>query len=292
MGKFKTSTVAAGLTLAVLLGTAFYQAPVQAQSANSARRDANLSEAFFAANQLRATGQRVARLYLESGTNVRPNKTRQLLEQEVKAYDQLIAELKRQKQDATLQKHLGKVEESWAELKPMVTARFSLDKAELAYSISEQLYIQTSKATSLLETQAESETGYLSDVAGRNAAFAERIAKAAFLFALTKKSGSLVDFETWKKEYIDGYERLETSNLNDDYAKGNLKLGRMMWSLFDDVLSNMIKKSDTSRMLDVAKSVDGMWDIAQSSKKQYEAMFRQQLKQGNQVASQPARKGS
>ncbi len=292
MYRLKTSCAAISIALAGMLGAASFHPVAHGQQVTAARRDTNLSETFFATNQLRASGQRIARLYLESGTGVRPNKTRTLLEQEMKVYDQLILDLQRQKQDVTLQKHLGKVAETWAELRPIVNSRFGLEKAELVYSLSEQLYIQTSKATSLLETQADSETGYLSDVAGRNAAFAERIAKAAFLFALTKKSGSLVDFETWKKEYMDGFERLESSNLNDDYAKGNLKLGRMMWVLFDDILSNMVKKNDTTRMLDVAKSVDGMWEIAHSSKKQYEAQFRQQIKQGGQLASQPVRKGS
>ncbi|MDX2220188.1 MAG: hypothetical protein SF172_14325 [Burkholderiales bacterium] len=269
-----------------------FPSPSYAQAPAAARRSADASEAFFAANQLRASGQRIARLYLETGAGVRPNRTRVMLEQEIKSYEQLLDGLLRERNDKTLQKHVARVEEAWKELKPMVTSPFGRDRAELVYSLSEQLYIQTAKATTYLEDRAQSEAGYLSDVAGRNAAFAERIAKAAFLFSITRKSGSLVDFETWKKEYTDGYERLEKSELNDDYARANLRLGRMMWVMFDATLSEIIKKNDTTRMLDIAKSVDGMWEIAQSSKKQYEVMFRQQMKQGNQLASQPPQKGS
>lgn len=255
-------------------------------------RSSSMSEAFFAANQLRAAGQRVTRLYLESGTGVRPNRTRSLLEQETRAYDELLSKLSRQRLDPQLYRHITKVVSSWAELKPVVTSKFGRENAELAYSLSEQLYIQTSKVTSHLEDQAQSEMGYLADVAGRNAAFAERIAKSAFLYATTRRAGALVDFETWRKEYTDGYARLEDSPLNDEYTRSNLKLGRMMWMFFDDVLTVIVRKNDTSRMLEVAKSVDGMWEIAQSSKKQYEVMFRQQLRQGGQFAAQPARRGS
>lgn len=277
-----------GLTAIAALSTT----RAHAQSQSPARRAADSSEAFFAANQLRASGQRIARLFLEAGAGVRPNRTRVMLDLEIKSYEDLLAALRRERGDATLQKHVTRVDETWGEFRSIVTSRFSGDRAELAYAVSEQLYIQTAKATSHLEDRADSETGYLSDVAGRNAAFAERIAKAAFLFSITKKAGSMVDFETWKKEYMDGYERLEKSELNDDYARGNLKLGRMMWVLFDATLTDIIRKNDTTRMLEIAKSVDGMWEIAQSSKKQYEAMFRLQLKQGTQFAAQPARKGS
>lgn len=269
--------------------------PLHAQpAASTSVRKAGLSELFFTANQLRASGQRIARLYLEGGLEVRPNKTRLLLEPEIKLYATHLEELKRQKHDATLQKHLAKVAEAWTEMRPIASSSFMFSKenAERLYDLSEQLFIQTSKITYHLEDQADSETGYLADVSGRNAALSERIAKAALFHALTRKSGSLVDFETWKKEYVDGYAKLEESNMNDEYAKSNLKLGRMMWDMFEVTITGVTRKSDTARLIDISKCADGMWDIAQSSKKQYEVMFRQQLQQGGQYAAKAARSGS
>jgi hypothetical protein len=262
--------------------------------AQTGSRKASLSESFFTASQLRASGQRIARLYLEGGLELRPHRTRILIEQEIKSYSARMDELKRQKQDVILQKHLAKVMEAWTEMRPLAASgyTFSKEHAERVYDLSEQLYIHTSKIAYHLEDQAESESGYLADVSGRNAALSERIAKAALLYAITKKGGSLVDFATWKKEYTDGYAKLEETGMNDEYAKSNLKLGRMMWDMFEVTITGVTRKSDATRLIDISKCADGMWDIAQSSKKQYEVMFRQQMQQGGQLAGKASRGGS
>jgi hypothetical protein len=284
-----TSAIAFGIPLP---SQTYGISTASAQTGSQRIPSGKLSEQFFSANYLRAAGQRITRLHLEANAGVRPKRTKMLLDAEIKLYESELTAINAMKGDATLRKHIGKVNEVWLELKSQLGLPFTRQGADLIYSTSEQLYIQTAKITSYLEDAAQSEAGYLADVAGRNAAFAERIAKAAYLFALNKNSGSLVDFETWKKEYTDGLARLEAAELNDDYTRGNLKLGRMMWGFFDNVVTDIVRKQDTTRMLEVSKSVDGMWEIAQSSKKQYEELFRRQSRIDSQFAAQPSRKGS
>ena len=241
----------------------------------------HLIDASLSAGKLRASSQRLARLYLESGLELRPQRTQIALTAEVFNVESSLVALKKvtmkgDKEKRDLKRALDSLTEQWTELRPVYTTKYRTDKSQTVYDISEQMYIYASKTTFLFEDANNSEAGYMIDVAGRLQSNSERIAKAAIHGIISKNASSTVDFITWKKEYVDAYRELVDSPLNDDYQNRNLELGKTMWGFFDDIITRAANRSDISQVLDISKCADGMWDIAQSSRAGYVAAFKKQ----------------
>ena len=231
-------------------------------------------ESALSAGKLRASSQRAARLYLESGLELRVQRTQNALTTEVANVETSLAMLKKvtmkgDKEKRDLKRALDSLTEQWGELKPVLTSKYRTDKTQPAYDISEQMYIYASKITFLFEDVNNSEAGYMIDVAGRLQSTSERIAKAAIHGVTSGKSGSAVDFITWKKEYLEAYRELVGSPLNDESQTRNLELGGVMWGIFDNIITRATTKSDISQVIDISKCADGMWEIAQSSRTAY-----------------------
>lgn len=251
-------------------------------------------EAALSAGKLRASSQRVARLYLESGLQLRAVRTQNAITNELANVDASLTALKKvtlngDKERRDLKRALDAVTEQWAELKPVYISKYRADSAHMVYDFSEQMYIYASKITFLLESINNSEAGYMIDVAGRLQSGSERIAKAAIHGIISGKSGSAVDFLTWKKEYLDASRELMGSPLNDDSQARNLELGTVMWGLFDDIITRATTRSDISQVLDISKCADGMWEIAQSSRTAYVVAFKKQSTSDKAIARNAAK---
>lgn len=256
-------------------------AAAQAKSAPapSARTMTLLTGAALSAGDLRSSTQRSARLYLESAKALRPVRTQTALEKEIKHVDAAITALRGfapsdGKQKREYQKAHATVENLWAEIKPVLLLPYDERRAQLVYDTSEQLYIYASKLTFITEDALNSEAGYLVDVAGRLQSTSERIAKAAIHSLLSGRMSPMVDYATWRKEYLDGYRELIGSGLNDDYQRRNLELGRVMWALYEDIVGAATRGRDDQRILEISKCADGMWDIAKGSRTTYVALMR------------------
>ena len=69
---------------------------------------------------------------------------------------------------------------------------------------------------------------------------------------------------------------LKKATLKDDYRRRNLELGKIMWGLFDDIITRAATRSEVSQILDISKCADGMWSITQSSRTAYVVAFKAQ----------------
>ncbi len=252
------------------------QSPVRNQTATVQLVDAALS-----AGKLRASSQRVARLYLESGLELRHQRTQIALragradvESSLDALKKVAMKGDKEKRD--LKRALDSLSEQWSELNAVLNSKYNGDKTQTVYDVSEQMYIYSSKITFLFEDLNNSEAGYMIDVAGKLQSNSERIAKAAIHAIISGKSGSTVDLIAWKKEYLENYRELVASPLNDDYQNRNLELGKTLWSFYDDIITRAATRSDISQILAISKCTDGMWDIAQSSRSTYVATLKKQ----------------
>ena len=263
------------------VSTATQSAPIAPRQQSSQQfTQVSLMDSSLAAGKVRASSQRVARLYLESAYAFRPERTRIALEREIQNVESGLAALRTfspadDKAKRDLRRAIESLTQFWAELKPVVSRRYAAENTQLVYDVSEQMYIYASKVTFLFEDVANSEAGYMVDVSGRLQSMSERISKAAIYGIATRRSSATVDFITWKKEYLDSYAEIAGSPLNDDYQRRNLTLGKTMWALFDDILTSATSRFDATRILDISKCADGMWDIAQSSQATYVAAFKQ-----------------
>ena len=267
--------------LAVLL---MQPAPLLAQKQSPFRNQTTTSQlvdAALSAGKLRASSQRVARLYLESGLELRHQRTQIALragradvESSLDALKKVAMKGDKEKRD--LKRALDSLSEQWSELNAVLNSKYNGDKTQTVYDVSEQMYIYSSKITFLFEDLNNSEAGYMIDVAGKLQSNSERIAKAAIHAIISGKSGSTVDLIAWKKEYLENYRELVASPLNDDYQNRNLELGKTLWSFYDDIITRAATRSDISQILAISKCTDGMWDIAQSSRSTYVATLKRQ----------------
>lgn len=267
--------------LAVLL---MQPAPLLAQKQSPFRNQiatVQLVDAALSAGKLRASSQRVARLYLESGLELRHQRTQIALragradvESSLDALKKVAMKGDKEKRD--LKRALDSLSEQWSELNAVLNSKYNGDKTQTVYDVSEQMYIYSSKITFLFEDLNNSEAGYMIDVAGKLQSNSERIAKAAIHAIISGKSGSTVDLIAWKKEYLENYRELVASPLNDDYQNRNLELGKTLWSFYDDIITRAATRSDISQILAISKCTDGMWDIAQSSRSTYVATLKKQ----------------
>jgi hypothetical protein len=268
---------------ALLLCAVACNAATIAPAARAKERPAasfTLIDQALATSALRANSQRIARLYLESARSHRPERTRVAMERGIEAIESSLGSLGASvladpKQRRDFDRATASVRDIWAEVKPILLRPYESHHAQPIYDASEQLYIYSSKLTFLMEDAMGTEAGYLVDVSGRLQATSERIAKAAIHAIVHRKTGAMVDYATWKQEYIDGYRELVGASVNDDYQRRNLELGRVMWGLFDDIVTNATKSSDNLRILEISKCADGMWEIAAGSRSAYVAMLRQ-----------------
>lgn len=291
---YKKTLIAMPLIAAALIATftpSAVGAPTKSAPAPSARTLTLLTGAALSAGDLRSSTQRSARLYLESAKALRPVRTQTALQKEIKHVDAAIAALRGfapvdAKQKREYQKAHATVENLWAEIKPVLLRPHDERRAQFVYDTSEQLYIYASKLTFITEDALNSEAGYLVDVAGRLQSTSERIAKAAIHSLLSGRMSPMVDYATWRKEYLDGYRELTGSTLNDDYQRRNLELGRVMWALYEDIVGSATRGRDDQRILEISKCADGMWDIAKGSRTTYMALMRR----GEGVAMMETRK--
>jgi hypothetical protein len=241
--------------------------------------NAKLMEVSLSASRVRASSQRVARLYLESGYGHRPERTRIAIEREIGYMESALATLGKftpedDKAKRDLKRALESLNQFWVELKPIVGARHAVKDAQTAYDISEQIYIYASKITFLFEGIGNSEASYMVDVSGRMQVTSERIAKAAIHGIASRRAGAASDFVAWKKEFLAAYSEVSASPLNDDYQTRMLDLGKTLWAFYDAVVTEAVARSDGTRILEISKCADGMWDVAQSSQTAYVAAYK------------------
>ena len=241
--------------------------------------NAKLMDISLAAGRVRASSQRVARLYLESAFRHRPERTRIAIEREIGDVESALAALGKftpedDKAKRDLRRALESLNQFWAELKPIIATKHEGRHSQTAYDISEQMYIYASKITFLFEGIGNSEASYMVDVAGRMQVTSERIAKAAIHGIASRRAGAASDFIAWKKEFLAAYSEVSASPLNDDYQTRMLDLGRTLWSFYDAVVTEAVARADATRILEISKCADGMWDVAQSSQTTYVMAFK------------------
>lgn len=269
-------------TSIALLFLAFAAVPALAKTAPKAAAplpNAKLMDASLAAGRVRASSQRVARLYLESAYRHRPERTRIAIEREIGDVESALAALGKftpedDKAKRELRRALESLNQFWVELKPIISTRHAGKHAQTTYDISEQMYIYASKITFLFEGIGNSEASYMVDVSGRMQVTSERIAKAAIHGIASQRAGAASDFIAWKKEFLAAYSEVSASPLNDDYQTRMLDLGKTLWTFYDAVVTEAVARSDATRILEISKCADGMWDVAQSSQATYVMAFK------------------
>ncbi len=108
--------------------------------------NAKLMDISLAAGRVRASSQRVARLYLESAFRHRPERTRIAIEREIGDVESALAALGKftpedDKAKRDLRRALESLNQFWAELKPIIATKHEGRHSQTAYDISEQMYI-------------------------------------------------------------------------------------------------------------------------------------------------------
>lgn len=268
------SVIASALVLSMFGVPALVDAKNLARAADAqARSERQSAEALLLMCDLRARTQRVARLYLESGSLAKVERTGYSLARERAALDSLYARLSLAPAvaaDRSTSRALG----LWQELKAVIDTPYSRSQGDLAYALSEELYNHTQKAAQSLESQITSDSAFAMDVSTRAMAQSERIAKALIQSSLTRSRSAASDLESWTRELAAGMAQLEGVRVNDNYIRDNVALGRVLSLSYTSYVNAAMRSFKPTALGDVASASDALWSILAATRDRYEFSFR------------------
>lgn len=251
----------------LLAATLSATVPAQAKPADAQAVARDLA----GAGLLRLQGQRVAKLYLQSGAGLNGAAA---VQQIAKAIAQGDAELSRLEQrhagQPAVARTLGRCAGAWRELKDTAQQLFGPANAERIAQLAEELSNQTSRLGLQLESGADSGAGRLIDLSTRQSMLAQRLARL-FMQAQRgdRSQGLLVDMEQTRKEFDTGLRELETAPENTAPARDAIGLARQQWIFFDSAVLQTQAKAAGGKALDVATTSERIQEVLAAVTSQY-----------------------
>lgn len=223
------------------------------------------------AGTLRVQGQRVAKLYLQSGAGLNTGAAKQQIELAVAQGD---AELKRLEQrhagQPAVARTVGRSASAWRELTDAAQQPYGPAGAERAAQLAEELSNQASRLGLQLESGADSGSGRLIDLSTRQNMLAQRLARLYMQAQRGDRSqGLLVDMEQTRKEFDTGLRELEGAPENTGPARDALGLARQQWIFFDGAVRQTQAKAAGGKPLDVVTTSERIQEVLAAVTAQY-----------------------
>lgn len=233
--------------------------PAQAKPADGATVARDLA----GAGTLRVQGQRVAKLYLQSGAGLNTAAARQQIELAIAQGD---GELKRLEQrhggQPALARSVGRSAAAWRELREIVQQPYDPAGAERVAQLAEELSNQASRLGLQLESGADGGAGRLIDLSTRQNMLAQRLARLYMqAYRGDRSQGLLVDMEQTRKEFDTGLRELEGAPENTGPARDALGLARQQWIFFDGAVRQTQAKAAGGKPLDVATTSERIQEV-------------------------------
>ena len=215
------------------------------------------------AGTLRVQGQRVAKLYLQSGAGLNAAAARQQID---KAVAQGDGELKRLEQrhagQPAVARSVSRCAAAWRGLRDAAQQPYDPAGAERVAQLAEELSNQASRLGLQLESGADGESGRLIDLSTRQNMLAQRLARLYMQAQRGDRSqGLLVDIEQTRKEFDTGLRELEGAPENTGPARDALALARQQWIFFDGAVRQTQAKAAGGKALDVATTSERIEEV-------------------------------
>lgn len=223
------------------------------------------------AGGIRLQGQRIAKLYLQSGLGLNTALATRQIGQAVTQTDGEFKRLEHYSKKPAIQRTLMRCDAAWQALRTVIDNSYSPAGAERVSQLAEELTIHASKLTVQIEAEAETPAGRLVDGASRLNMLAQRLARLYMLAQAGDRSqGSLVDLEQTRKEFDTGLKELDRAPENTAASRDALELVRNQWIFFEGAVRQMQAKSvDGKSPLNVATTSERIRETLAAVTMQY-----------------------
>ncbi|MEC5399209.1 hypothetical protein [Uliginosibacterium sp. H1] len=231
--RYTCRTMIRNTLLAFSLVGALCLTPAVAQSVTTA---APIS-GFEAASRLRAMPQRLSKLYLQTRLNVDRETSQLRLEEGIRQFDTMLAQLQRNRLEGSARRNLERLEGQWADMRNTLRQPPSDALSQRLGSEAEQLALGAQRLTLQLESPDESSANRLAELALRNDMLAQRLARLYMqLKAGVNTTSHYVDMEQTRKEFLTTLRELGSAPQSAGSASRNLELVRQQWSFFEQAV--------------------------------------------------------
>jgi hypothetical protein len=223
------------------------------------------------AGGVRLQGQRIAKLYLQSGLGLNAAAATRQIGQAVAQTDGELKRLERYGKKPAIQRTLARCDAAWQELRATIGKPYGPALAERFGQIAEELAIHAGKLALQIEAEAETPAGRLVDGSARLNMLAQRLARLYMQAQAGDRSqGLLVDLEQTRKEFAAGLSELERAPENTPASREALGLANTQWIFFDGAVRQMqAKGADGKAPLNVATTSERIQETLAAVTLQY-----------------------
>jgi hypothetical protein len=223
------------------------------------------------AGGVRLQGQRIAKLYLQSGLGLNAAAATRQIGQAVAQTDGELKRLERHGKKAAIQRTLARCQATWQELRAAIGQPYGPAAAERVSRLAEELAIHAGKLALQIEAEAETPAGRLVDGSARLNMLAQRLARLYMQAQAGDRSqGLLVDLEQTRKEFAAGLSELERAPENTPASREVLGLASTQWIFFDGAVRQIQGKgTDGKAPLNVATTSERIQETLAAVTAQY-----------------------
>lgn len=198
----------------------------------------NLNDAINKAGRQRMLSQRMAKAYLQIGMSVDLEQSKKILDTSLSLFDRQLIELKNFSTTADIKTAVMNIDKTWIAYKDLLLGKApNLVDAKQILRISDLLLEMTDNVTQQLEKHANSKTGKLVNISGRQRMLSQRMAKMyqAIQWEVTAADTANA-LEAARKEFNSNMRLLEANADNTKAIQNELKFAQQQWAFFDHAI--------------------------------------------------------
>lgn len=241
-----------------------------APTLSTAQAQLALSTAINRAARFRALSQRIAKVYCQIHLNVLPDQARTVLTTARQAVRSGFEDLAKVQWPADLLKQVAEIQKQADALEALLVMPPTRESVVAVAAQSDKMMAASQAATEAFEKFAKLGSAKLVNMAGRQRALSQRMAKNYFLVAAKLESkGTQEQMKADAAEFRQAMATLTAAPVSTPAIRNELALGDSQWLFFDGALQR--KPDDrgletvattSERMLEVMERLTGLYDAA------------------------------
>jgi len=198
----------------------------------------NVNDAINKAGRQRMLSQRMAKAYLQIGMNVDLESSKKILDTSLALFDRQLIELKNFSTSADIKSAVLNIDKTWIAYKDLLLGKApNVADAKQILRFSDVLLEMTDHVTQQLEKYANSKTGGLVNISGRQRMLSQRVAKMYQAIQWEVASSDTASaLEAARKEFNNNMRSLEANPNNTKAIQTELTFAQQQWLFFDHAI--------------------------------------------------------